>query len=138
MTPSSERARSKTQADPERHTARGHTWLTLGITCSRWFCHVDDDNYLNADALLRLLSQYSHAQDVYIGRPSLERPIEATEMLGSAQTVTPRRQVHSARGSGSRLTRARLQKRVRFWFATGGAGFCLSRGLALKMRPWAR
>lgn len=27
---------------------------------------------------------------------------------------------------------------VKFWFATGGAGFCLSRGLALKMSPWAR
>lgn len=26
---------------------------------------------------------------------------------------------------------------MRFWFATGGAGFCLSRGLALKMKPWA-
>ncbi|XP_070213434.1 beta-1,3-N-acetylglucosaminyltransferase radical fringe [Bos mutus] len=26
---------------------------------------------------------------------------------------------------------------VKFWFATGGAGFCLSRGLALKMSPWA-
>lgn len=27
---------------------------------------------------------------------------------------------------------------VKFWFATGGAGFCISRGLALKMSPWAR
>lgn len=27
---------------------------------------------------------------------------------------------------------------IKFWFATGGAGFCLSRGLALKMSPWAR
>ena len=33
---------------------------------------------------------------------------------------------------------AQTQKEVRFWFATGGAGFCLSRGLALKMSPWAR
>lgn len=31
-----------------------------------------------------------------------------------------------------------LQKPVNFWFATGGAGFCVSRGLALKMSPWAR
>lgn len=30
------------------------------------------------------------------------------------------------------------QKPVNFWFATGGAGFCVSRGLALKMSPWAR
>ncbi len=31
-----------------------------------------------------------------------------------------------------------LQRPVNFWFATGGAGFCISRGLALKMSPWAR
>lgn len=30
------------------------------------------------------------------------------------------------------------QREVRFWFATGGAGFCLSRRLAEKMIPWAR
>ncbi|XP_074518000.1 beta-1,3-N-acetylglucosaminyltransferase lunatic fringe-like [Halichoeres trimaculatus] len=80
----------------------------------KWFCHMDDDNYLNVRSLVKLLSQYSHTQDVYIGRPSLERPIEATERLDD----TEMRQVH-------------------FWFATGGAGFCLSHGLALKMKPWA-
>uniref|UniRef100_A0A3Q0QS07 Fringe-like glycosyltransferase domain-containing protein n=1 Tax=Amphilophus citrinellus TaxID=61819 RepID=A0A3Q0QS07_AMPCI len=80
----------------------------------KWFCHVDDDNYLNTGSLLKLLSQYSHTQDVYIGRPSLERPIEATERLSTDE-----------------------MKQVRFWFATGGAGFCLSRGLSLKMKPWA-
>ncbi|XP_077574471.1 beta-1,3-N-acetylglucosaminyltransferase lunatic fringe-like [Stigmatopora nigra] len=80
----------------------------------KWFCHVDDDNYLNISALLRLLSQYSHQNDVYIGRPSLERPLEATEILPNSK-----------------------MRKVVFWFATGGAGFCLSRGLAIKMRPWA-
>lgn len=30
------------------------------------------------------------------------------------------------------------QREVHFWFATGGAGFCLSRRLAEKMAPWAR
>ncbi|MEQ2306362.1 hypothetical protein AMECASPLE_007480 [Ameca splendens] len=29
------------------------------------------------------------------------------------------------------------QMNVQFWFATGGAGFCLSRRLAEKMSPWA-
>ncbi|KAJ8682859.1 hypothetical protein QAD02_018651, partial [Eretmocerus hayati] len=28
-------------------------------------------------------------------------------------------------------------QKVRFWFATGGAGFCISRALALKMTPVA-
>lgn len=32
---------------------------------------------------------------------------------------------------------ALFQRDVHFWFATGGAGFCLSRKLAEKMAPWA-
>ncbi|KAG9350310.1 hypothetical protein JZ751_026664 [Albula glossodonta] len=80
----------------------------------KWFCHVDDDNYVILPSLLLLLSSYSHTQDVYLGRPSLDHPIEAAERVKSD-------------GSTS----------VKFWFATGGAGFCISRGLALKMSPWA-
>ncbi|KAM9045993.1 beta-1,3-N-acetylglucosaminyltransferase radical fringe isoform 1-T1 [Megaptera novaeangliae] len=81
----------------------------------KWFCHVDDDNYVNPKGLLQLLSTFSPSQDVYLGRPSLDHPIEATERVQGGGTVTT----------------------VKFWFATGGAGFCLSRGLALKMSPWA-
>ncbi|XP_068435360.1 beta-1,3-N-acetylglucosaminyltransferase lunatic fringe [Clinocottus analis] len=80
----------------------------------KWFCHVDDDNYVNVRTLVKHLSQYPHTQDMYIGKPSLDRPIEATERLGDNK-----------------------MKPVNFWFATGGAGFCVSRGLALKMSPWA-
>ncbi|NXF02580.1 MFNG acetylglucosaminyltransferase, partial [Smithornis capensis] len=79
-----------------------------------WFCHLDDDNYLNPQALLKLLSSYSEKWDVYLGKPSLNRPIWASETLPNNQT-----------------------KSVRFWFATGGAGFCISRKLASKMVPWA-
>ncbi|XP_040312716.1 beta-1,3-N-acetylglucosaminyltransferase radical fringe, partial [Herpailurus yagouaroundi] len=84
-------------------------------TAPRWFCHVDDDNYVNPEGLLQLLSTFSPSQDVYLGRPSLDHPIEAAERVQGGGTVTT----------------------VKFWFATGGAGFCLSRGLALKMSPWA-
>ncbi|XP_027883437.1 beta-1,3-N-acetylglucosaminyltransferase radical fringe [Xiphophorus couchianus] len=80
----------------------------------KWFCHVDDDNYVILPSLLRLLSSYHHSQDIYLGRPSLDHPIEAAERVKSDGTVS-----------------------VKFWFATGGAGFCISRGLALKMSPWA-
>ncbi|XP_037016397.2 beta-1,3-N-acetylglucosaminyltransferase manic fringe isoform X3 [Artibeus jamaicensis] len=80
----------------------------------RWFCHVDDDNYVNSRALLKLLRTLPQALDVYIGRPSLNRPIHASEP-----------QPHN---------RSRL---VQFWFATGGAGFCINRKLALRMAPWA-
>ncbi|CAB1313166.1 unnamed protein product [Coregonus sp. 'balchen'] len=79
-----------------------------------WFCHMDDDNYVIVPSLLKLLSSYHHTQDVYLGRPSLDHPIEAAERVKSDGSVS-----------------------VRFWFATGGAGFCISRGLALKMSPWA-
>ncbi|NWW86458.1 MFNG acetylglucosaminyltransferase, partial [Rhynochetos jubatus] len=79
-----------------------------------WFCHLDDDNYLNPQALLKLLSSYSAMWDVYLGKPSLNRPIWASETLPNNQT-----------------------RSVRFWFATGGAGFCISRKLASKMVPWA-
>ncbi|KAE8579638.1 hypothetical protein XENTR_v10024125 [Xenopus tropicalis] len=81
----------------------------------KWFCHVDDDNYVNVQTLVKLLSRYSHTNDIYIGKPSLDRPIQATERI-SENNMRP----------------------VNFWFATGGAGFCISRGLALKMSPWAR
>uniref|UniRef100_A0A6Q2YYG8 Beta-1,3-N-acetylglucosaminyltransferase n=1 Tax=Esox lucius TaxID=8010 RepID=A0A6Q2YYG8_ESOLU len=80
----------------------------------KWFCHVDDDNYVIVPSLLKLLSSYHHTQDVYLGRPSLDHPIEAAERVKSDGSVS-----------------------VKFWFATGGAGFCISRGLALKMSPWA-
>ncbi|XP_033109915.1 beta-1,3-N-acetylglucosaminyltransferase radical fringe-like [Anneissia japonica] len=79
----------------------------------RWFCHVDDDNYLNVNQLVKLLNNYKHTDDVYLGRTSLSHPIEATD-----------------RNSPD-------LKKVKFWFATGGAGFCLSKALALKMKTYA-
>lgn len=114
----------------------------------RWFCHVDDDNYVNVRALLRLLASYPHSQDVYIGKPSLDRPIQATERVGENKMVrrasTPPSWRGGGRGGRRSLGRGGLttlllpQRPVHFWFATGGAGFCISRGLALKMSPWAR
>uniref|UniRef100_A0A2K5Q5K2 MFNG O-fucosylpeptide 3-beta-N-acetylglucosaminyltransferase n=1 Tax=Cebus imitator TaxID=2715852 RepID=A0A2K5Q5K2_CEBIM len=52
------------------------TFLASG---RRWFCHVDDDNYVNPRALLQLLRAFPLARDVYVGRPSLNRPIHASE-----------------------------------------------------------
>ncbi|XP_026158886.1 beta-1,3-N-acetylglucosaminyltransferase manic fringe [Mastacembelus armatus] len=80
----------------------------------RWFCHVDDDNYVNVEALLLLLSAFPQEGDIYVGKPSLDKPITAHELLEGNAT-----------------------REVQFWFATGGAGFCLSRRLAEKMVPWA-
>lgn len=69
--------------------ARSFVGLTVYLML-RWFCHVDDDNYVNVRALLKQLSQYQHTQDVYIGKPSLDRPIEATERLGDNKMVRRR------------------------------------------------
>lgn len=80
-----------------------YTWLSskhLGSTSdsvcvllfSRWFCHVDDDNYVILPSLLQMLSSYHHSQDVYLGRPSLDHPIEAAERIksdGSVSQLTP-------------------------------------------------
>ncbi|AWP17184.1 putative beta-1-3-N-acetylglucosaminyltransferase radical fringe [Scophthalmus maximus] len=54
----------------------------------KWFCHVDDDNYVILPSLLRVLSSYHHSQDVYLGRPSLDHPIEAAEKVRSDGSVS--------------------------------------------------
>ena len=48
---------------------------------------MDDDNYVNARALLKLLRTLPQALDVYIGRPSLNRPIHASEPQPHNRTV---------------------------------------------------
>lgn len=59
-----------------------------GLPLARWFCHVDDDNYVNVRALLRLLASYPHTQDIYLGKPSLDRPIQATERVSETKVVS--------------------------------------------------
>ncbi|KAH3872379.1 hypothetical protein DPMN_035595 [Dreissena polymorpha] len=90
----------------------GHEFDMYIVSELRWWCHVDDDTYLNVKELVRLLAGYRHTEDWYLGKPSLDHPIEVINH------VNP----------GPKLA---------FWFATGGAGFCVSRALALKMVPYA-
>lgn len=103
---------------------------------------MDDDNYVNVRSLVKFLSRYPHTQDMYVGKPSLDRPIEATERLGDNKMVCSclwgQFLVRSAWTALIVRVCLSVQKAVNFWFATGGAGFCVSRGLALKMSPWAR
>ncbi|XP_055909684.1 fringe glycosyltransferase [Eupeodes corollae] len=83
----------------------------------KWFCHFDDDNYVNVPRLVRLLDEYSPSVDWYLGKPSISSPLE----------------IHLDNKNSSLPT----NKKITFWFATGGAGFCLSRALTLKMLPIA-
>ncbi|CAI9728731.1 beta-1,3-N-acetylglucosaminyltransferase radical fringe-like [Octopus vulgaris] len=78
----------------------------------RWFCHVDDDTYVNVPKLVTLLQKYNHTQDWYLGKLSLKHPLQIMDINQPG-------------------------KKIEFWFATGGAGFCISRSLALKMMPHA-
>lgn len=51
---------------------------------------MDDDNYMILPSLLQLLSSYHHSQDVYLGRPSLDHPIEAAEKVNVNGRVSQR------------------------------------------------
>lgn len=44
--------------------------------CYRWFCHFDDDNYVNVPQLIRTLSNYAWQDDWYLGKPSIKAPLE--------------------------------------------------------------
>lgn len=86
-------------------------------------CHFDDDNYVNIPQLRRVLRGFDASRDWYLGRPSTRGPIDI-DFDGEqvAQMLVA--------GGDHRLTQ------VHFWFATGGAGFCLSRSLLRKLQPY--
>ena len=48
----------------------------MKILCCRWFCHVDDDNYVNVPVLVHTLQHYHHTADWYIGRTSIAHPFK--------------------------------------------------------------
>jgi len=75
-------------------------------THHKWFCHFDDDQYVNVPRLVSKLAEFPTNQAWYLGKPSIQTPLQ---ILDRDNMDT--------------------QKSVRFWFGTGGAGFCLSRSL---------
>uniref|UniRef100_U3I3N5 LFNG O-fucosylpeptide 3-beta-N-acetylglucosaminyltransferase n=1 Tax=Anas platyrhynchos platyrhynchos TaxID=8840 RepID=U3I3N5_ANAPP len=78
----------------------------------KWFCHVDDDNYVNVRMLVKLLSSYPHTQDIYIGKPSLDRPIQATERISENKMRGPLHE-HGGEDPPARRLHHRLHHRVR-------------------------
>merc|ERR1712156_590681 len=87
----------------------------MGQSDKSWFCHFDDDQYVNVAALESKLRQFDERKDWYLGKPSIGKPLD---ILDRDDLDT--------------------QKRISFWFATGGAGFCLSKSLSEKMRALAK
>lgn len=41
---------------------------------------MDDDTYVNIPGLLKLLQQYNHSDDWYLGKPSLNHPLEVRDV----------------------------------------------------------
>ncbi|XP_055341131.1 fringe glycosyltransferase-like [Paramacrobiotus metropolitanus] len=75
----------------------------------KWFCHFDDDNYVNVWNLLDMLRGYDYAGQWYLGKISTNAAVEL-QLSDEDQNAV-------------------------FQFATGGAGFCLSYCLVEKMKP---
>ncbi|CAC5385338.1 FNG [Mytilus coruscus] len=55
----------------------------------RWFCHVDDDNYVNVPALVGFLQQYNHSHNWYLGRPSISHPMEVLDRANPGVIILP-------------------------------------------------
>ncbi|XP_055353961.1 beta-1,3-N-acetylglucosaminyltransferase radical fringe-like [Paramacrobiotus metropolitanus] len=77
---------------------------------SQWFCHVDDDNYVNIFNLLKHLRKLDSSVPLYIGKSSrgptkLKDSLSVLPLPIWGRATTPY---------------------ITFSFATGGAGFCLS------------
>lgn len=84
----------------------------------RWFCHFDDDIYVNIPALAELLSQFNATEEVYLGRWSLNKK-EKIELQGSRIEAFPEK------------------KHSNFYFATGAA-YCISSVLMTEVEPYLR
>ncbi|CAB0034608.1 unnamed protein product, partial [Trichogramma brassicae] len=83
-------------------TILGQYWIPM---LSQWFCHFDDDNYVNVPRLLKLLDNYNPREDWYLGRPSIPNPLEivkggdSTKRPVSNGSMTLRRSVYPAQSN---------------------------------------
>uniref|UniRef100_H2Z5N4 Fringe-like glycosyltransferase domain-containing protein n=1 Tax=Ciona savignyi TaxID=51511 RepID=H2Z5N4_CIOSA len=100
------------------HCGMGRSYLNLGCKMGteydtflssgkKWWCRFDDDNYVNPTRLLEVVKSFNWTSDIYVGRLSVHHFYS-----------TYHGKTHS------------------YQFAHGGAGCCISRPLAIKMKPW--
>lgn len=47
----------------------------------KWWCHFDDDNYVNIPKLVQLLNQYDPLLDWYLGKTSIKQPLEIEDRM---------------------------------------------------------
>ena len=48
-------------------------FCTIIMLSHSWFCHFDDDVYLNAPVLVEILEQFSPSERIYIGKISISK-----------------------------------------------------------------
>jgi len=72
---------------------------------NHWTCHFDDDSFVNVFELKNYLSQLDSTKKLYVGRNSLATPYSFKDVPNSSKSEH------------------------HFFFATGGAGICLSHPL---------
>ena len=80
----------------------------------RWFCHFDDDNYVNLPNLVSFLERYDAGEPHYLGKSSRRRTKLKNVMSSNGKTTD--------------------KPFVAFSFGTGGAGFCLSKAAMKKLK----
>ena len=54
----------------------------------RWFCHFDDDQYVNVPVLVRKLAEFPADRPWYLGKPSIDKPLEILDRDNFALQVT--------------------------------------------------
>ena len=94
-------------------------------------CHLDDDNYLNYPALIKYLKQYNATFDHFIGYGSIKWPIYTNK---ESKTKAVTKQTLGRKGIAITLgvpttEEQKMAGLVQVSYATGGAGWCLSRAL---------
>ena len=52
--------------------------MDLLIRAGKWWCHWDDDMYVNVDRLRELLEKYDWRKEFYVGRASIDYPLQFT------------------------------------------------------------
>ena len=83
----------------------------------RWFCHFDDDEYLNVVNLFKELKKYDSSADYYVGH-WLTKHGNKPKKIGRFKFFPE-------------------AKRTRYFYATG-ASYCVSSGLMKKVKKYFR
>ena len=55
----------------------------------QWWCHFDDDNYVNVAALLQTLEQYEAGKPWYLGKTSTASPLKIVHPKGGSVRPSP-------------------------------------------------